>query len=497
MRERIKESPCEELLTYIFRPAIAYDLQESYQSIVAINKAHVMMLAEEGIIAKETAKKILEVTLDIERMQSEPKFAIDTDKEDLYFNMEKYLIDCTDLHIGGQQHTARSRNDLLATITRINTRTQYFKLAEIFLKLRATILESAEKNTQAVMSGYTHLQPSEPSTFGAYLSAILSALERDYARFQNAYVSLNLCPLGGCAVASTSFPINRNTTSELLGFDAPIASSIDCVASRDYALEIVNALAMMSNTLSRLAQDLYIWATPDFNYVEVGGCTAACSSIMPQKKNPITLEHIKAKAAHLEGFYVSLFSSMKNVVFTHSRDISSEAIRFFWYALKEAEAQMQLTIPTIKTLQVNRDVMLKKAGENFCTVTELANYLVRYDGISFRAAHEIVGAVVVKAMSKHLTALEINKALVNDTCLKLFNMETSLTDELINEALDPVLNVAAKRYEGGSAEEEVNRQLQKLMTTLAKDKALLAARKEKVAAADEKLNTKIKEFINF
>ena len=494
MRERIKESPCDELLTYIFRPAIAYDLQESYQSIVAINKAHVMMLAEEGIITKETAKKILEVTLDIERMQNEPKFAIDTDKEDLYFNMEKYLIDQTDLHIGGQQHTARSRNDLLATITRINTRTQYFKLAEIFLKLRTTILEAVEKNTQSIMSGYTHLQPSEPSTFGAYLSAISSALERDYARFQNAYASLNLCPLGGCAVASTSFAINRNTTADLLGFDAPIANSIDCVASRDYALEIVNALAMMSNTLSRMAQDLYVWATPDFNYIEVGGCTAACSSIMPQKKNPITLEHIKAKAAHLEGFYVSLFSSMKNVAFTHSRDISSEAIRFFWYALKEAEAQMQLTIPTIKTLQVNQDVMLKKAGENFCTVTELANYLVRYDGISFRAAHEIVGSVVVKAMAKHLTALEINRTLVNETCLELFSKETSLNDELINKALDPVLNVAAKKYEGGSAEEEVNSQLQKLRTALAKDNEILAARKEKIKSAEQKLNTKITEF---
>ena len=261
MRERIKESPCDELLNYVFRPTIAADMQISYQPTVDVNKAHVIMLAEEGIISKEAAKKILEINLAIEAMQENPVFEIDTDKEDLYFNMEKYLIDQTDLDIGGQQHTARSRNDMQATIARINARMQYFKISKIFLELRQVILDVADKNLDAVMSGYTHLQPSEPTTFAAYLSAISSVLERDYQRFAHAYQSLNICPLGGCAVASTSFPIDRYSTAKMLGFDAPISSSIDCVASRDYALEMVNALAMMSNTLSRLAQDLYVWAT--------------------------------------------------------------------------------------------------------------------------------------------------------------------------------------------------------------------------------------------
>lgn len=491
MRERIQESPCEELLKYVFRPTIATDLHESYQSIVAINKAHVVMLAEEGIIPKEAAKKILKVTVDIEKMQDAPKFEIDTDKEDLYFNMEKYLIDCTDLQTGGQQHTARSRNDLQATVARMNAREKYFVLGEIFLKLRTTLLEKAETNLDAVMSGYTHLQPAEPMTFASYLSAVLWALERDYKRFEEAYSSLNICPLGGCAMASTSFPINRKTTADLLGFDTAIANSIDTVASRDYALELVNALAMTSNTLSRLAQDLYVWATPDFNYIEVGGGTAACSSIMPQKKNPITLEHIKAKAAHLEGFYVSIFSSMKNVAYTHSRDTSSEALRYFWFALKEAEAQMQLTIPTIATLKINKEVMLKKATENFCTVTELANYLVRYDDYSFRAAHEIVGSIVVKAMDQKLTALYIDRNLVDEACMEHFNRKTSLTEAQIKEALDPTLNVRAKKYEGGSAPQEVERQITLLKATLKKNTEVLEARREKVKKAQDKLNIKV------
>lgn len=495
MRERIQESPCSELLNYVFRPTIATDLIESYQSTVAVNKAHVVMLAEENIISKEVAKKILTVTLDIEKMQDCPKFEIDTDKEDLYFNMEKYLIDCTDLQIGGQQHTARSRNDLQATIARINAREKYFALGEIFLNLRSIILEKAEENLESVMSGYTHLQPSEPMTFASYLSAILSALERDYKRFEEVYSSLNICPLGGCAMASTSFPINRRTTSYLLGFEGPIVNSIDSVAARDYALELVNALAMTANTLSRLAQDLYVWATPDFNYVEVGGDTAACSSIMPQKKNPITLEHIKAKAAHLEGFYVSVFSSMKNVAYTHSRDTSSEAMRYFWFALKEVEAQMQLTIPTIKSLKINKEIMLKKANENYCTVTELANYLVRFDGYSFRAAHEIVGSIVVKAMEMKLTATDINRKLVNEVCMEHFQRKTSLTEEQIKEALDPILNVNAKKYEGGSAPKEVEKQLGLLKEKLYRDKAISISRVEKIEKAQSELNVRVKSLL--
>ena len=495
MRERIKEAPCAEVIKYLFRPAMDLDLKEHYQFTVDVNKAHVLMLAEEGIIEKNVAKKIIQVNLEIAKMQAKPKFEIDFNKEDLYFNMEKYLIDQTNMHIGGQQHTARSRNDMQATIARMHARRQFFVLSEIFIKMRKTILAAAKENLDAIMSGYTHLQPSEPSTLGAYFSAILSALERDYRRFAASYLSLNLCPLGGCAMASTSFPINRKTTAKLLGFDAPIASSIDCVASRDYALEMVSALAMTANTLSRLAQDLYIWSTPEYNYIEVNGSVSVCSSIMPQKKNAMTLEHMKGKAAHLEGFFVSIFSAMKNVAFMHCRDISSESIRFLWAALDEAEAQMMITIPTIKTLTVKRDVMLNNAKKNFCAVTELANYLVIHDHIAFREAHTIVGELVAEMMSKGKTALDINHDLIEDVSQRLFKHGTKLTNELIFKALDPTQNVAAKHYEGGSAPKEVKRQLAKLEKVILADEKLLAKRQAKVEASGKLMNSKVKTLL--
>ena len=491
MRERIKEHPCKEVLDYLFRPAAQADLHRSYQAIIAVNEAHVLMLAEQGIITRHTASAILKVNEELARMEDHPTFEIDLDKEDLYFNMEKYLIDKTGLHTGGQQHTARSRNDMLATITRLNTRKEFFALSQLFIDLRRALIAKAFDNLDAYMSGYTHLQPSEPSTFAAWLSAISSALERDYRRFSQAYASLNLSPLGGCAMASTSFPINRKMTASLLGFDDTVPNSIDCVAARDYALDIVSALSMMSLTLSRMAQDLYVWATPDFDYVEVGGSTAACSSIMPQKKNPITLEHIKAKAAHLEGFYISLFSAMKNVAYTHSRDISSESMRFLFTAIDEAKASMALTIPTIQTLQVKKDRMYQKAQRNFCTVTELANQLVRHGDFSFRAAHEIVGTLVTSMMDQHKTAMDIHLGDVDAVCETLFQKPSGLTEEFVFKALDPKENVLAKSHEGGSAPAEVSRQLLLLETQLANDEEELRGRVSRTEAAARLLQQKV------
>ena len=299
-RGKIAKNPAKEVVQYLIGPAIAQDLDRSYQTILDINKAHILMLAEEGIIKTEVARSILDCTQKIASMQDNPQFEINPNVEDLYFNFERYLLEQTGAEIGGQQHTARSRNDLFACEQRMDIRRYYLNISSLFNELRQTLIEKARENTDTVMSGYTHMQPSEPVTFGHYLSGVLNALERDFERLQNAWKSLNICPLGGGSMGSTTFMINRQRTASLLGFDEPMQNSIDCTASRDYCLEIISAMAIASCTLSRLAYDLYIWSTPEFGYIEVDDSCAVCSSIMPQKKNPMTLEHIKGKAAHLE-----------------------------------------------------------------------------------------------------------------------------------------------------------------------------------------------------
>ena len=494
-RGKIKGAPSQEVVRWIIQPGIESDMDHAYQCYLDINKAHVLMLAKQGIIKNEVAKSILKVTDEMAKMGDKPTFPIDPSREDLYFNLEHYLIEHTSLEIGGQQHTARSRNDLLATVTRLSTRRYYLKICQLFNDMRQIVIDVAKNNTDAVMSGYTHLQPSEPITFAHYCSAVLAALERDYRRISAVYSSLNRCPLGGGSMGSTTFNIDREMTASLLGFDKPLDNSIDCVASRDYAMELLSALSMAANTFSRFCFDLYIWATPDYGYVEVDDSAAVCSSIMPQKKNPWTLEHIKGKCSHIEGFFISAFNAMKNTPYTHNQDVNGEGTYFLWTALREMQACIELLGSTVKGITLHKDRMVNTARGNFCTVTELANYLVRHDGISFRAAHEIVALVVDYMITHNKKANEIGTDVVNDIFMKLFNKKTCMTDADIQRALDPVLNAHSKKVMGGTAPEEVLRQLTRRQSHLDQDKKELDERVKALKAAKENLEVKVAEMI--
>ena len=487
-RGRIRKPIAPEVVKYINDPVAKSDYETSYFTYLTINRAHVLMLEKQGIISKDVCQKILKATREIEANPVAPDFTKDSGIEDLYTTLERRLIKMVGLDVGGQQHTARSRNDLGATVVRMDTRDYYLKICELFNKFRATAIAVARDNVDAVMSGYTHMQPSEPVTFGHWLSAVLNGLERDFHRFAAAWDSMNICPLGGCSMGSTSFPIDRQMTSDLLGFNRPMSNSMDTTASRDYALEITTTLAMAADTLSRFAFDLYIWATPQYGYIEVDDSVAVCSSIMPQKKNAFTLEHIKAKAGHMQGYAMAMYSCMKNIIYSHSKDTSVEAVKHLRLAMQEMESDFVLAELTLRTLTVKRDIMLKDARRNFCTVTELANYLVRHDKISFREAHEIIATMVGNLCDRQLTGLDINRTAINEVMQKEFGKETSLTEELIQEALDPMRIAQAKKCLGGTAREEVTRQLDALEKQLEADEALTADRVAGLAAAKARLD---------
>lgn len=297
-------------------------------------------------------------------------------------------------------------------------------------------------------------------------------------------------------MGSTSYNIDRNYTAKLLGFNGPIQNSIDCVASRDYVLETVVTLAMASDTMSRLAFDLYIWSTPEFGYIEVDDSCAVCSSIMPQKKNPFTLEHMKGLAGHMEGFVVGIYSCMKNIIYSHSKDTSVEATRYLYEAMHDMEIDFTLANITIGTLKVKKDRMRDNALRNFCTVTELANYLVRYDDISFRQAHHIVADVVDKLCKEGLDSSHIDRTRVNEAMKEQLGAETKLTDELIKEALDPSRIAEAKKCIGGTSAEEVKRQLDLLEEQIDADEKVLADRLMYLAQAKEELNVAVKKLEN-
>ena len=486
-RGKIKDAPAPEVVKHLIKPWIETGLDYTYQVYLDINKAHVLMLAKQGIIANDVAQQILKVTDEMAKMGDVPTFPLDTSREDLYFNLEHYLIEHTSLEVGGQQHTARSRNDLIATGARLTTRKFYLEVCELYNRLRQTIIDLAKRNTDAVMSGYTHLQPSEPITFAHYCSAILAVMERDYQRLSNVYNGLNRCPLGGGSMGSTTFKIDRQMTSDLLGFDRPLDNSIDCVASRDYGVEFLAALAMMTNTFSRLCTDLYVWATPDYGYVEVEDSVAVCSSIMPQKKNPWTLEAVKGKAAQVEAALNSALNAMKNTPFTLTLDGACGSLDLLPAAVETTKSCTDLMIATLRGLKLNKDRMLKTAMSNFCTVTELANYLVRHDKISFRSAHEIVALVVDYMITHEKRADEIGVDVVNGFFMELFNQKSSMTDADVQEALNPALTVRAKNVLGGPAETEVVKQLEARQAQLDRDRAEYATRVQALKFAKDHL----------
>lgn len=492
-RGRITKPLAPEIIRYINGPIAKSDFEHSYETMLDINRAHVLMLVKQGIISKETAKEILVGTDKLEADKIIPDFEENPNIEDLYSNLEGRLIKLIGMAKAGQQHTARSRNDLGATVVRMDTRKYYLELAKMFINLRRTLLKKARGTTDAVMSGYTHMQPSEPITFGHYLSAVLSGLQRDYKRYANVWDSLNNCPLGGGSMGSTTFKIDREYTAKLLGFNGPIQNSIDTVASRDYAMETVATLAMTSDTLSRLAFDLYIWSTPEYGYVEVDDSCAVCSSIMPQKKNAFTLEHIKGLAGHMEGFLVGIYSCMKNIIYSHSKDTSVEATRYLFEAMHDMEIDFALTNITVDTLKVRKERMEKAALSNFSTVTDLANYLVHHDDLNFRQAHHVIADVVGKLCDKGLGSDKIDREVINETMVRMFDKPTKLTDELIKEALNPCRIVEDKDILGGTAAAEVNRQLDIIEKQIDLDEAQLAERVAQIKQAKEELDNKVRE----
>ena len=493
-RGKIKTPPDPLVVKYLIEPGIQNDIKYRYQAFLDCNKAHVLMLAKQGIVTRETAAAILRCNDKMAQMGDKPDFPVDPGREDFYFNIEAHLIEEVGIEIGGQQHTARSRNDLYATCARLAVRKAYFEICEIYNRMRQAVIETARKNTDAVFAGYTHMQPSEPITFAHYCSAVLNAMQRDFRRISLAFEGLNVCPLGAGSMGSTTWNIDRNYTAKLLGFEGLVENSMDCVCSRDYLLEIMADISILASTLVRMTTDMRIWATPDYGYVEVADKVAVCSSIMPQKKNPWTFESSASFTARIKGYEDAAWMTYKGVPYAFTME-SMDLISNFWPCLKDIEGVIRLLDVSMKDIKIRKDRARRTAAANFCTVTELANTLVRDEKLSFRAAHEIVAHVVGYLTESDKKATDIDSTVLNRISRELFGKELSITDAQIQEALDPVKNAYSKTVIGGTAPEEVNRQLSVIEAALTRDEAEITAHEERLTAARDAMNREVDALI--
>ena len=371
--------------------------EEELEQIVHVDQAHVLMLTECGIIDPEHARRLI---MAMERLRAE-NFASLAQKEPvrgLFLLYEDFLIDTEGPEIGGLLQTARSRNDLNATVLKLRLRQPVLKLLQECLRLNAVLLRQAEQHAKTVMPLYTHSQAAMPSTYGHYLAGLAKALTRDLEGILTAIGDLQSCPLGAGAVAGTSLPIRPARTAELLGFGTGPLHSLDAVASRDFLLRLLSAISIYSITLSRLATDLLLWSMAEFQFVRFPDELVGSSSAMPQKRNPFLLEHVQGRAAVLLGTFVQSAAAMHATPFTNSIAVGTEAVKPIWGALQTATEMVVLMRLVASKTVPNAEAMLKRTLESYTVATEFANLLMTKANLDYRTAHRLIGEAVLASI---------------------------------------------------------------------------------------------------
>lgn len=435
--------------------SIGFDKRLAVQDILG-SKAHVTMLAAQGIVSNSDAAKICSGLEQVLAEIEAGTFEFKTDLEDIHMNVESRLSELIG-PAAGRLHTARSRNDQVATDFRLWLRDEIDAVVPAIKDLQLALIEQADRAADYVMPGFTHLQNAQPITFGHHLMAYVEMFQRDRDRFRDCRKRLNESPLGSAALAGTPYPIDRDHTAKALGFDRPTANSMDAVASRDFALEFLGAASIHAMHLSRLADEIVLWMSAQFRFVKLSDAFTTGSSIMPQKRNPDAAELVRAKIGRIAGAFQSLIMVMKGLPLTYSKDMQEDKEPVF-QAVDALMLSIAATSGMMRDLVPQKDNMLAAAKLGFTTATDLADWLVQKKGIPFREAHHIAGALVSEAEKKGCG--------LEDLSLEEMRLISSEIDESVYEVLSVEASAAARKSFGGTAPECVRKAVAAARTEL-------------------------------
>ena len=430
-----------------------------YREDIEGSRAHAAMLAECGVISTDDAAEIDRGLGQVLTEIEEGRFTFDPALEDIHMNVEARLRAIIG-DAGGRLHTARSRNDQVALDFRMWTRARILELRAGLKALQLALLDKADTHAASVMPGFTHLQSAQPITFGHHLMAYVEMLGRDRRRLADALDGMDECPLGAAALAGTGFPIDREATARALGFSRPTRNSVDTVSDRDFALEFLSAASICATHLSRMAEEIVIWATPQFGFVRLPDAFSTGSSIMPQKRNPDAAELVRAKAGRINGNLVALLTVMKGLPLAYSKDMQEDKEAAFDTARALSLAVAAMT-GMVEGLEADTDAMRRAAASGFSTATDLADWLVREGGIPFRDAHHITGRVVA-------VAEESGRALDELTLDDLRAADERIGPGAL-DVLDVDASVASRRSHGGTAPDRVREQIAEWRSRLAEE----------------------------
>jgi argininosuccinate lyase len=456
---------------------------------ILVDIAHVLMLDRQKINDRKVTRKILSVLLEMYE-GGVPEEAFDDRFEDVHAGIESLLIESAGADIGGRMHIGRSRNDEVATCIRIKLREELLKQMTALVKVRQVLLAVAAKHMESVMPGFTHLQHAQPTTLAHHLLSYEQAFSRDFDRLKDAYARVNLSPLGAAAFASTGYPIDREYTATLLGFDGLVTNSMDAVATRDFALETLADLSIMMVNMSRLCEELIIWSTSFVQFVSLDDAFCSTSSIMPQKKNPDTAEIMRAKSASVFGSFTSALVTVKGLPMSYNRDLQ-ELTPNIWRGMHDAKVSLCLLSDMLASAEFDTKRMKEEAGKGFSTATELADTLVRSYDLPFRTAHNIVGRAVQKGSLSLATLEAATQEIRPGISLK----KKGLTQKKIDEVLDVDYSVALRKSPGGPAPVATKQAIREGKKKLETDADLTDRHLAQIAKARQKLITEARRLV--
>lgn len=441
-----------------FNSSLEFD-KRIFEADIQLNIAHTTMLSKQKIIPEKTAENIIKT---LEGLKEEGIEALDLDLsvEDIHMAVENYVTS----KIGeeaGYMHTAKSRNDQVATDLRLVLKKEIKIISLQILNFIEEIINMADEHKETIFVGYTHLQHAQPTTFAHHLLAYANALRRDYERLMDAYKRVDMNPLGSAALTTTSFPIDREMTTKLLGFAKIMENSIDGVSSRDFIAETVFSLSMLTSTISKICEELINWSTYEFGVIEIAYEYSSTSSIMPQKKNPDIAELARAKSAILTGELMTIMTILKALPYSYNKDLQ-EITPHLWNSVDNTKSILSVMMGMLSTITVNKERAGELAKSNFATATELADILVREKNMPFRTAHKIVGRMVTEALVNNISLDDIDASFLDNVSLEVQGKSLDLDEELIRKSLDPYENIKARTVIGGSSPEAVESAIKNL-----------------------------------
>jgi argininosuccinate lyase len=476
--------PGKTYVDHLLRPVFNDQRDYLFKHMFNIHRAHVVMLAEQSILDKKEAGVILQgveavAKTDYRTLQYDPQF------EDLFFMMEHKISEVIGPDLAGKMHIARSRNDMGVAMYRLALREHILTLMESSLLLTKALLDQINEHAETVITAYTHTQPAQPTTFGHYLTAILDVFLRDINILWSAYETVNRSPMGAAALSTTGFPINRNRVCELLGFSELVENSYDAIAGADYLVESATAVLSMMVNCGRWMQDFLQLVTREYSIIEVADPYVQISSIMPQKRNPVSVEHSRSLASSSVGEALAAIQMIHNTPFGDIVDTEDDLQPHLYRSYEKANRVIHLMHAVVRTMEVNKEKALTRAKTSCITITELADVLARDKAVPFRLAHQIASTIAKKCSHEKLELNELSLQTVNEEIGKLSSV--SLSEEEWKVVICPREFVNRRNIQGGPNPDEVRRMAKERKGIIVSFEEQLTKEKINLRTAEEKL----------